>query len=61
MTIAQNILLLYIPFRIVFVLCFFALVIVSLFKLKKIVKFKYCDTVLKVVLEGLNFFHLNAG
>ena len=60
MPIAQNMVLLYVPF-LVFLLCFLALVIVSLFKLEKIFKFKYCHTVLKVVLEGLIFFHLNAG
>ena len=60
MTIAQNMLLLYVPF-LVFVLCFLALVIISLFRLEKIFKFKYYHTVLKAVLEGLKFFHLNAG
>ena len=59
MRIVQNMLLLYVPF-LVFVLCFLAIVIVSLFKLEKIFKFKYYHTVLKVVLEGLKFFHLNA-
>ena len=52
-------LLLYVPFS-VFILYFLALVIISLFKLEKTFKFKY-HTDLKVVLEGLNFFHLNAG
>ena len=51
--IAQNMLVLYVPFLVF--LCF--LVIVSLFKLEKIIMFKYYHTVLKVVLEGLNFFH----
>ena len=60
MTITQNMLLLHVPF-LVFVLCFLALVISSLFKLEKMFKFKYYHTVLKVVLEGLKFFHLNAG
>ena len=60
MTVAQNMLLLYVPF-LVFVLCFLALVIISLFRLEKIFKFKYYHTVLKAVLEGLKFFHLNAG
>ena len=46
-------LVLYVPFLVF--LCF--LVIVSLFKLEKIIMFKYYHTVLKVVLEGLNFFH----
>ena len=52
-------LFLYIPF-LVFVLYFFALVIVSLFKLEKIFRFKYYHTVFKVVLERLSF-NLNAG
>ena len=43
-----------------FCLCFLALVIISLFRLEKIFKFKYYHTVLKAVLEGLNFFYLNA-
>ena len=61
LTVVQNILLLllYVPF-LVFVLCFLELVIVSLFKLEKIIRFKYYHTVLKVVLEGLEFFHLYA-
>ena len=58
MTIAQNMLLLYIQF-LVFILCFLALVIVSLFKLEKIFKFKYPYTVLKDVLEGLTFFSIH--
>ena len=60
MTIAQNMLLLNVPF-LIFVLRFLALVIMSLFKLAKIFRFTYYHTVLKAVLEGLNFFHLNAG
>ena len=60
MTIVQNMLLLYVPF-LVFVLCFLALVIISLFRLEKIFKFKYYHTVLKALLKGLDFFHLNAG
>ena len=60
MTIAQNILLLNVPFLVV-VLCFLTLVIMSLFELAKIFRFAYYHTVLKAVLEGLNFFHLNAG
>ena len=47
---AQDMLLLYVSF-LVFVLCFLALIIVSLFKLEKI--FKYYHIVLKDVLEGL--------
>ena len=35
------------------------LVIVSLFKLEKLYRFKYYHTVLKIVLECLNFVHLN--
>ena len=60
MTIVQNMLLLYVPF-LVFVLCFLALVIISLFRLEKMLRCTYYHTVLKAVLEGLNFFHLNAG
>ena len=60
MTIAQNMLLLNVPF-LVFVLCFFALVIRSLFRLEKMLRFTYYHTILKAVLEGLKFFHLNAG
>ena len=60
MTIAQNMLLLYVPF-LVFVLFFLALVIISSFRLEKIFKFKYYHAALKAVLEGLNFFHLKAG
>ena len=60
MTTAQNMLLLYIPF-LVFVLCFLALVIISLFRLEKMLRCTYYHTVLKAVLEGLKFFHLNAG
>ena len=60
MTIVQNMLLLYVPF-LVFVLCFLALVIISLFRLEKIFKFKYYHTVLKALLKGLDLFHLNAG
>ena len=59
LTLAQNMLLLHAPF-LVFVLCFLALATVSLFKLEKIIRFKYYHTVLKVVLEGLEFFHLYA-
>ena len=44
-----------------FYLCFSALVIASLFKLEKKCRFKCNHTVLKVLLEGLNFFHLNIG
>ena len=60
MTLAQNILLLNVQF-LIFVLCFLALVIISLFKLARIFKFTYHQTVLKAVLEDLKFFHLNAG
>ena len=60
MTIVQNMLLLYVPF-LVFVLCFLALVIISLFRLEKMLRCTYYHTVLKAVLEGLKFFHLNAG
>ena len=59
-TIAQNMLLLYVPF-LIFVLRFLALVIIYLFRLKKIFKFKYYHTLLKAVLEGLKDFHLNDG
>ena len=52
MGVAQNILL-YVLF-LVFVLCFLALVIVSLYKLENY------RAVSKFVLESLNFFHLNA-
>ena len=55
LTIAQNILLLYVPF-LVFVLFHLALVIFSLFKLQKMITFKYYHTVLKDALEGLEFF-----
>ena len=58
MGVAQNILL-YVLF-LVFVLCFLALVIVSLYKLEKIFRLKYYRAVSKFVLESLNFFHLNA-
>ena len=57
MTIEQNMLLLNVPF-LIFVLCFLALVMTSLFKLAKIFKFTYCHTVLKDALEDLKFFHL---
>ena len=60
MPIAQNILLLNVPF-LVSVLCFLALVIMSLFRLEKMFRCTYYHTVLKAVLEGLKFFHLNAG
>ena len=60
MTIAQNKLLLYVPF-LVFVLRLLALFVISLFRLEKIFKFKYYHAVLKAVLKGLKFFHLNAG
>ena len=60
MTTAQNMLLLNVPF-LVFVLCFLALVIMSLFRLEKMFRCTYYHTVLKAVLEGLKFFHLNAG
>ena len=60
MTIAQIMLLLNVPF-LVFVLCFLALVIMSFFRLEKMFRFRYYHTVLKAVLEGLSFFHLNAG
>ena len=60
MIIAQNMLLLNVPL-LVFVLCFLALVILSLFRLEKMFRCTYYHTVLKAVLEGLNFFHLNAG
>ena len=59
MTIAQNMLLLNVLF-LVFVLCFLALVIISLFRLEKMLRCTYYHTVLKAVLEGLKFFHLNA-
>ena len=58
MTIAQTIVLLYEQF-LVFDLCLLELVTVSLFKIEKIFKFKYYHTVLKIVLDGLNFLHLN--
>ena len=60
MTTAQNMLLLNVPF-LVFVLCFLALVIMSLFRLEKMFRCTYCHTVLKAVLEGLKCFYLNAG
>ena len=60
MTIARKLILLHVPF-LVFVLCFLALVIISLFRLEKIFKFEHYHTVLKAVLEGLKFFRLNAG
>ena len=60
MTIVQNMLLLNVPF-LVFVLCFLALLMMSLFRLEKMFRYTYYHTVLKAVLEGLNFFHLNAG
>ena len=60
MTIAQNVLLLYVPF-LVFVLRFLALVIIFLFRLEKIFKFKNYHNVLKGVLEDLKFVHLKAG
>ena len=59
MTVAQNMLLLYVPF-LVFVLCFLALVIISLFRLEKVFKFKYYHTVLKAASKDLKFFRLNA-
>ena len=59
-TIAQNMLLLNVLF-LVSVLCFLALVIMSLFRLEKMFRCTYYHTVLKAVLEGLKFFHLNAG
>ena len=60
MTIAQNMLLLNVPF-LVFVLCFLALVKISLFRLEKMFRCTYYYTVLKAVLEGLKFLYLNAG
>ena len=54
MTIAQDMLLLYVAFF-VFVLCFLPLVIAYLFKLEKLFKFKFYHTILKVVLESLIF------
>ena len=60
MIIAQNMLLLNVPLS-VFVLCFLALVILSLFRLEKMFRCTYYHIVLKAVLEGLNFFHLNVG
>ena len=60
MTTAQNMLLLNEPF-LVFVLCFLALVTMSLFRLENMFRCTYYHTVLKAVLEGLKFFHLNAG
>ena len=59
MTTAQNMLLLNVPF-LVFVLCFLALAM-SLFKLEKMFRCTYYHTVLNAVLQGLKFFHLNAG
>ena len=59
MIIAQNMLLLNVPL-LVFVLCFLALVIMSLFRLEKMFRRTYYHTVLKAVLEVLEFFHLNA-
>ena len=55
MTIARTTVLLYEQF-LVFDLCLLELVTVSLFKIEKIFKFKYYHTVLKIVLDGLNFF-----
>ena len=60
MTIVQNMLFLNVPF-LVFVLCFLALLMMSLCKLGKMFGCTYYHTVLKAVLEGLNFFLLNAG
>ena len=60
MTIAQYMLLLNVPF-LVLVLCFLALVIMSLVRLGEMFSCIYDHTVFKAVLEGLNFFHLNAG
>ena len=60
MTIAQNMLLLNVPF-LVFILCFLALVIMSLLRLEKIFSSKYSHTVLKATLEGLKFSSVNAG
>ena len=60
LTIVQNMFLLCVPF-LVFVLFFLALVIVSLFKLEKIIRFKSYHTVLKVVLRGLKFFLSSTG
>ena len=60
MTTAQNMLLLNVPF-LVFVLCFLALVVMSLFRLEKMFRCTYYHTVLKAVLEGLKFLYLNAG
>ena len=60
MTIVQNMLLLNVPF-LVFVLCFLALLMMSLFRLEKMFRCTYYHTVLKAVLQGLKFFHLNAG
>ena len=59
MTIAQKMLLLNVPFLVV--LCFLALVIMSLFRIEKMFRCTYYHTALKAVLEGLKFFHLNAG
>ena len=56
-------LLLNVPF-LVFLFCFLALAILSLFTFEKIFRFTYYHTVLKAVLQGLIlfcFFHLNAG
>ena len=58
MTIARTTVLLYEQF-LVFDLCLLELVTVSLFKIEKIFKFKYYHTVLKIVLDSLNFLHLN--
>ena len=60
MTIAQNMLLLSVSL-LIFVLCFSALVMMFLFKLPKTFRFTYYHSVLKAVLEGLKFFHLNVG
>ena len=60
MPIAQNMLLLNVPF-LVSVLCFLALVVMSLFRFEKMFRFTYYHTVLKAVLDGLRFLHLNAG
>ena len=60
MTTLQNMLLLNVPF-LVFVLYFLALVIMSLFRLEKMFRCTYYYAVLKAVLEGLKFSHLNTG
>ena len=60
MSIGQKWLLLNVPF-LVFVLCILTFVIMFLIRLEKIFRFTYYHPVLKAVLDGLKFFHLNAG